>query len=124
RSTTTTPTRKYSFTSVLLALQRLATAYEPCRDGEEEQDEADADQVEHAENPPRAAPDAMRSRRSRSYIFTRSASVMRRSTLTRSGNQFGTPSLFVSTIEPGAPWLPPGGVTPPLPVKYGTLASR
>lgn len=29
-----------------------------------------------------------------------------------------------STWEPGAPWLPPGGVTPPSPTKQGTLAPR
>ena len=28
------------------------------------------------------------------------------------------------TVEPGAPWLPPGGVTPPVPEKYGTFAWR
>ena len=27
-------------------------------------------------------------------------------------------------LEPGEPWLPPGGVTPSGPVKYGTLAAR
>ena len=43
--------------------------------------------------------------------------VIRVSFLRRSGVQPGT-------SEPGAPVLPPGGVTPPGPAKYGTFAAR
>ena len=46
-----------------------------------------------------------------------SAKVTRFSALRRSGDQPGT-------NEPGAPVLPPGGVTPPSPAKYGTFAWR
>src|SRR5712664_1248547 len=51
----------------------------------------------------------------RAYIFTRTANVTRCSDWRRSGDQ-------PSTIDPGAPVFPPGGVTPPSPAKYGTLA--
>jgi hypothetical protein len=51
------------------------------------------------------------------YSFTINAAVTRVSVRRRSGVQPGS-------IEPGAPALPPGGVTPPTPEKYGTLAAR
>src|SRR3569833_3735951 len=51
------------------------------------------------------------------HIFTRTASATRGSLRTRSGDQS-------ATCAPGIPWLPPGGVTPPGPAKYGTLAWR
>jgi hypothetical protein len=44
------------------------------------------------------------------YSFTSSAAVSRRSIFSRSGDHPGT-------TEPGAPWFPPGGVTPPGPEK-------
>jgi len=51
------------------------------------------------------------------YSLTSSANVTRFSDFRRSGAQSGT-------SEPGAPVLPPGGVTPPSPEKYGTFAAR
>src|SRR5262249_55592285 len=42
------------------------------------------------------------------YNLTSSAAVSRFSFLTKSGDQPGT-------NEPGSPWFPPGGVTPPRP---------
>jgi hypothetical protein len=45
------------------------------------------------------------------------APVIRFSRLRKSGVNPGT-------TEPGAPVLPPGGVTPPEPEKYGTFAAR
>jgi hypothetical protein len=50
-----------------------------------------------------------------SYIFTISASEIRGSVRTMSGAQPGT-------IIDGVPLLPPGGVEPPGPAQYGTLA--
>jgi len=44
------------------------------------------------------------------YSFTSIAMVSRRSTFARSGAQ-------PATTDPGAPWFPPGGVTPPGPEK-------
>src|SRR5262249_38989513 len=49
--------------------------------------------------------------------FTNTAKVIRFSNLRRSGKKPGT-------NDPGGPVLPPGGVTPPSPAKYGTLAAR
>ena len=56
--------------------------------------------------------------------------LSRFSVLRRSGSQVfaGEPSQVVKplrhTSEEGLPLLPPGGVTPPEPEKYGTLAAR
>src|SRR6266403_1854659 len=58
------------------------------------------------------------------------AMVTRFSVLRRSGNQVfvGDPLQVVKplrhTSDPGVPVLPPGGVTPPDPEKYGTFAAR
>ena len=56
--------------------------------------------------------------------------VARFSVLRRSGNHVfaGDPLHAVNplrqTNDPGVPLFPPGGVTPPDPEKYGTLAAR
>src|SRR2546426_816310 len=49
--------------------------------------------------------------------FTSKAVLIRVSDLTRSGEKPGT-------SDPAGPELPPGGVTPPGPAKYGTVAAR
>jgi len=49
--------------------------------------------------------------------LTNSAQLIRFSVGRKSGVQ-------PATVDPGAPLLPPGGVTPPGPAKYGTLAWR
>ena len=49
--------------------------------------------------------------------FTRMARSRRFSRLRRSG-------VHPATTDPGIPMFPPGGVTPPEPEKYGTLAAR
>src|SRR5882724_3863664 len=60
--------------------------------------------------------------------FTRIAMVARFSVLRRSGSQvlLGEPSQVVKPLRhtrpPGVAVLPPGGVTPPDPEKYGTFA--
>src|ERR1700741_3637138 len=65
-----------------------------------------------------------------SQNFTRMAMVARFSVFRRSGNQVfdGEPSQVVNPLKhtspPGVPVLPPGGVTPPDPEKYGTFAAR
>src|SRR5207253_8418641 len=52
----------------------------------------------------------------------RIATLIRSSVLRRSGNQVAPEGRI--TVEPSGPVLPPGGVTPPGPEKYGTLAAR
>src|SRR5438270_13380613 len=49
--------------------------------------------------------------------YTSSAKVTRFSDIRRAGDHPGT-------IDPGGATLPPGGVMPPLPEKYGTFAAR
>src|SRR5579872_702352 len=49
--------------------------------------------------------------------FTSNAMLKRFSSFTRSG-------VHPGTFTAGSPVLPPGGVTPPDPEKYGTLAAR
>src|SRR3569832_1178285 len=51
------------------------------------------------------------------HNFTSSAKVKRFSCLRRSGDHPGT-------SDPGAPLLPPGGVTPPGPAMYGMFTAR
>src|SRR6267142_1484386 len=64
------------------------------------------------------------------HWFASAASPLATAHLRRSGNQVfeGEPSQVVKplrqTSEDGLPVLPPGGVTPPDPEKYGTLAAR
>src|SRR5580704_2289403 len=55
--------------------------------------------------------------------FTRIANVTRLSVLRKSGVQ-NEPAVGPGTSALGLPLFPPGGVTPPAPVKYGTLAAR
>src|SRR5262249_59946758 len=53
----------------------------------------------------------------RALEFHENTRFRRFSIFLRSGAQLGT-------SDPGAPWFPPGGVTPPDPEEYGTLAAR
>src|SRR5271167_2343429 len=51
------------------------------------------------------------------YSLTRSAKIQRFSRFRKSGDQPGI-------NDPGLPLLPPGGVMPPIPAKYGMSAPR
>src|SRR5207302_1583289 len=79
-----------------------------------EQSHANADQNVHRTPPrwPIADDIRIQSRYLQLHIFTSTANVRRFSILRRSGAKPGT-------SDPGEPVLPPDGVTPPAPEKYG-----
>ena len=110
------------FRALMLALllQAFACANVQNRDTEKNDGGEKKDDIEHDELPP------LRSAQN----LTRIDKSMRFSIFFKSGNHVfaGDPLHTLNpvrhTCDPGAPALPPGGVTPPGPEKYGTFAAR